>query len=39
VDVQALAALDLPDRTGTAHRLGDLWRDHPEIVVFLRHFG
>ena len=39
VDVAALAALSLPDHTGTHHRLGDEWADRPVVLVFLRHFG
>jgi hypothetical protein len=39
MDLEALAALDLPDSTGTPRRLGDLWADRPVVLVFLRHFG
>jgi peroxiredoxin len=39
MDLNALSALSLPDREGTPHRLGDLWRDTPAVLVFLRHFG
>jgi len=35
----ALAALLLPDDAGTPGRLGDLWRDRPVVLSFLRHFG
>ena len=28
-----------PTPSGTQHRLGDLWRDQPVVLVFLRHFG
>lgn len=39
MDVAALAALELPDADGKPQRLGELWADHPAVVVFLRHFG
>jgi len=39
MDLPALSALSLPDPHGNPHRLGDLWRDQPVVVVFLRHFG
>jgi len=39
VDLAALSATSLVDATGTPHRLGDLWRDRPIVLVFLRHFG
>jgi len=39
VDLPALGALELADATGARHRLGDLWRDRPVVLVFLRHFG
>lgn len=34
-----LAPLTLPDADGQPVRLGDLWRDRPAVVVFLRHWG
>jgi hypothetical protein len=39
VDLAALSAVSLADADGTPHRLGDLWRDRPIVLVFLRHFG
>lgn len=24
---------------GTEQRLGDLWKDQPQVLLFLRHFG
>jgi hypothetical protein len=39
VDLASLADVKLSDHTGAAHRLGDLWRDRPIVLVFLRHFG
>lgn len=35
----ALASLVLPGTDGGTHRLGDLWRNRPVVLVFLRHFG
>ncbi len=35
----ALAGIALPDTEGREVRLGDLWRDDPAILVFLRHYG
>jgi hypothetical protein len=29
----------LPDHEGTPVRLGDLWRDQPVALVWLRHYG
>jgi hypothetical protein len=39
MDVAALGSLTLPAGDGSHHRLGDLWRDRPVVLVFLRHFG
>src|SRR5882672_3254917 len=39
MDLARLSNVTLPDQNGTPHRLGDLWKDKPVIVVFLRHFG
>jgi hypothetical protein len=35
----ALSDAALVDPAGAVHRLGDLWRDRPVVLVFLRHFG
>lgn len=35
----ALADLILPDHEGNDVRLGDLWRDGPVALVWLRHYG
>lgn len=35
----ALADIELPDHDGHAVRLGDLWRDQPAVLVWLRHYG
>jgi hypothetical protein len=34
-----LADLVLQDWEGNDRRLGDLWRDGPAVLVFLRHYG
>jgi hypothetical protein len=34
-----LADITLPDHDGTDVRLGDLWRDRPAALVWLRHYG
>lgn len=38
-DTEALADLSLPDPDDEMFRLGDLWRDDPHLLLFLRHFG
>jgi prostamide/prostaglandin F2alpha synthase len=35
----ALADIVLPDQDGNDVRLGDLWRDGPAALVWLRHYG
>jgi len=39
MDLARLSNITLPDQHGTPQRLGDLWRDQPVVLVFLRHFG
>jgi hypothetical protein len=34
-----LAEVSVTDPAGRPHRLGDSWRDHPAVLVFVRHFG
>ncbi len=34
-----LAEVELPDHAGEPTRFGDLWRDGPVAVVWLRHYG
>ena len=34
-----LADIVLPDQDGNDVRLGDLWRDRPVVLVWLRHYG
>lgn len=36
---EALVDLALPDHDGRVVRLGDLWRDQPAVIVWLRHYG
>jgi hypothetical protein len=35
----ALADITLPDQDGQQVRVGDLWRDGPVALVWLRHYG
>ena len=35
----ALADIVLPDQDGNDVRLGDLWRERPVALVWLRHYG
>ena len=35
----ALADITLRDHDGTEVRLGDLWKDGPVALVWLRHYG
>lgn len=35
----AFADMVLPDQDGNDVRLGDLWRDGPAVLVWLRHYG
>jgi hypothetical protein len=35
----ALADIVLPDHDGREARIGDLWRDGPVALVWLRHYG
>lgn len=39
MDIDTLADIELPDASGTSHRLGALWADRTIVLVFLRHFG
>ncbi|MGI9641476.1 MAG: hypothetical protein ACR2N9_01700 [Acidimicrobiia bacterium] len=38
-DAAQLADEVLIDPDGSPQRLGDLWQDHPQVLLFLRHFG
>ena len=31
--------LELPDSYGESRRVGDLWKDQPTVLVWLRHYG
>src|SRR5262245_3848621 len=35
MDASALGSLTLPGVDGADHRLGDLWRDRPIVLIFL----
>jgi hypothetical protein len=35
----SLADMVLPDQDDNDVRLGDLWRDQPAALVWLRHYG
>ncbi|MDH3540784.1 MAG: hypothetical protein OEP52_12350 [Acidimicrobiia bacterium] len=37
--VSELADQVLFDPAGVEQRLGDLWSERPEVILFLRHFG
>ena len=34
-----LEAIELTDEKGGKVRLGDLWRERPVVLAFVRHFG
>jgi hypothetical protein len=34
-----LANLVLPDQEGNPQRVGDLWKNGPALLMFVRHFG
>ena len=36
---EAAAAALVKDLDGGEHALGELWKDAPVVLVFLRHFG
>ena len=38
-DAGRLADHVLVDPDGAEQRLGDLWKDRPQVLLFLRHFG
>jgi hypothetical protein len=39
LDPTALAGIVLPDQDGTEVMLGELWRERPLALVWLRHYG
>jgi hypothetical protein len=38
-DSDALAAIEVRDGEGRAQRLGELWREGPVLLLWVRHFG
>lgn len=38
-DISLLADHVVVDPDGVEQRLGDLWAERPEVLLFLRHFG
>lgn len=38
-DASELADLHVQDVEGNDVRLGDLWREQPAVLVWLRHYG
>ena len=39
IDVSDLARIELPDADEHTTKLGELWRDQPVVLVWLRHYG
>lgn len=37
--VEKLSNIELSDWQGVPVRLGDLWKERPVVLVFIRHFG
>jgi hypothetical protein len=38
-DLRAIQDVTLPDSEGDMVRVGDLWREQPVVLVWLRHYG
>lgn len=38
-DAKDLASVTVKDVEGNDVRLGDLWRERPAVLVFVRHYG
>lgn len=38
-DLKAVQDISLPDSYGNARRIGELWKDRPVVLVWLRHYG
>lgn len=38
-NVRSIEDISLPDSHGDERRIGDLWRDQPVVLVWLRHYG
>jgi hypothetical protein len=34
-----ISDIHLPDAVGADTRIGDLWKDSPVVLVWLRHYG
>jgi len=39
MDAKALGAVTVKDVEGQDVRLGELWRERPAVLVFVRHYG
>jgi hypothetical protein len=39
MDLSALAACVVQDEQGRDVRVGDLWKDRPAVIAWVRHFG
>ncbi len=38
-EIEGIADIRLPDSEGRETRVGDLWKDQPIVLVWLRHYG
>ncbi len=38
-DLKTIEDVRLPDHAGVEYRIGDLWREQPLVVAWLRHYG
>ncbi len=38
-DMTPIAEVELPTSDGTTMRVGDLWRDRPVVLSWLRHYA
>ena len=38
-NIKTIQDIELPDSHGDRQRIGDLWRDQPVVLVWLRHYG
>jgi hypothetical protein len=38
-DMSVIQDVVLPDSGGNDVRVGDLWRDQPVVITWLRHYG
>ncbi len=37
--LNSIEEVELPDSYGNNRRLGDLWKDQPVVLIWLRHYG